>query len=303
MPAAEKLPNDPVPPLERGSVDPYPATATMQGFPRLPPEIRVEIVKRLLDHWKIDGCDDDLAPYASVCREWQAVVERHTFAELRLTHRRMPDFGRFVTGRRRRGCLGRVQLHVELPEYANDPCEERETWEDKVANNTLFTHTWQQLFAILHTWADDEVTPGGIALFFSISSKSDLRNSTFELWQRRRWNVKDIGEKRFADSYIDFIGQDEELDRQNLLKPVYAITSFKTCPLIRRSVMPAAYSDIIARLPRVKEIDLDLIKERRLVLRRAIFDRKSADELLSLPKECLSLPSHFAKSFSVRAIK
>jgi hypothetical protein len=245
----------------------------MLGFPLLPPEIRVEIIRRLLDHWHLDGWNESLAPYASVSREWQAVVERHTFAELKLTHRRLSDFGQIVAGARR-PCLNRINLHVELPEYDNDPCEERESWEDKVANNRLFTQTWQQLFADLHAWGDDDVVRGGIHLFFSISSKSDLRNSTFELWQRRRWNVKDIGEKRFADSYIDFVGQDEELKRQNLLPPVYAVTSFKTCPLIRRSIMPAAYSDIVARLPHLREVDLDLIKERRLVLRRAIFDRK-----------------------------
>lgn len=247
----------------------------MPRFAKLPGEIRVAVVNRLLDYWRICDDDEDISPYAAVCREWQAVIERHTFRHLKLSHLRIDEFGRIVT-HNRRGCLEQIDLHVELPEYQNDPCEERETWDDKVANNQLFTKTFQDLFAVLSEWGDHQVCRGGIRLVFSISSKSDLRNSAFDLWQRRRWNVKDIGEKRFADSYIDFVGQDEELNRACLLKPVYAVTSFETCPLIRRAILPAAYSDIVAKLPRLRDVSLELIKERRLQVRRAIFDRMSS---------------------------
>jgi hypothetical protein len=244
----------------------------MASFMRLPGEIRIEVLKRLIDHWRIDGDKGSIAAYTSVCREWQAEIERYTFKELHLSHTRMEDFGNIVKYNRRR-CLERINLLVDLPEYENDPCEERETWEDKMANNQAFTRTFRDLFAFLAAWSDDDVCRDGIYLYLNVSSKSDLRNSGFELWQRRRWNVKDIGEKRFADSYIDFIGQDEEHNRTRLLRPVHAITSFETDSLIRRSIMPEAYSDIVAMLPRLRELSLDVIKERRLAARREMFDR------------------------------
>ena len=244
----------------------------MALFMSLPGEIRVAIVNRLLDYWKLDNDGEDIAPYAVVCREWQAVIERHTFSNLKLTNLRMPEFAQYVRNSRRR-CLKRINLHVDLPEYFNDPCEHKETWNDKMANNWMFSTTFRGLFSTLHQWDDHEVRQGGIHLFFSMSSPSDLRNTAFDLWQRRRWNNNDIGEKRFADSYVDFVGQDEEFKRTSLLKPVYAITSLETCQLIRRSIMPAAYADIIANLPRLKEVSLDLIKEKNLLSRRLIFDR------------------------------
>ena len=245
----------------------------MQGFACLPPEIRTEIVKQVLDHWVVGGDSEAVAPYATVCREWQSIIERYTFSNLKISLRRIPQFAQLVTHNRRR-CLRRIHLHVELPEYLNDPCEERETWVDKVENNRLFTSTLGDLFACLHEWDEDEVADEGIHLYLSMSSESDLRNTSLELWQRRRWNLKDIGERRFAESNVDFLGQDEESQRHCALKPVYVITSFETCQLIRRSIVPAAYSDIIAKLPRVRKVVLEILKDRLLTVRRAFFNRE-----------------------------
>jgi hypothetical protein len=244
----------------------------MTNFNNMPTEIQQVTVGFLIEavlHEK--DKDTKLAPYVTVCRDWQAVIERYTFSNLTITLDRIPKFGEYVQNHRRR-CLRHIDLHVELPTYENDPCQEKEAWQDKLMNNTVFTATFRDLFRILHDWDDGDVVEEGISLLFSIWSASDLRKSGFELWQRRRWNVSDIGEKRFSESYIDFLGQDEELKRLDFLQPVYAISSFRTDPLNRRAIMPAAYCDIIANLPRVRDVSLDVVKERRLILRRSIFD-------------------------------
>lgn len=49
------------------------------NFTSLPAELRLMVLEELIQ----DGCP--LAPYTSVCREWQAVIEPTTFARLRLT--------------------------------------------------------------------------------------------------------------------------------------------------------------------------------------------------------------------------
>jgi hypothetical protein len=245
----------------------------MTGFAKLPPELRLLVLRNLLSNYKRSSDRGTLSQYASICREWQAIVEQYSFSELYITLLRLPKFAEYVQNGRRR-CVKRIRLHVELPHYANDPCEVREGWEDKMKNNEIFTATFRDLFNTLSEWKDEDVCKNGIQLFFSISSCSDLRNTPPEIWQRRRWNSRDIGEKRFGDSVIDFIGQDEEFKRIELLKPVHAITSFQTCPLNRRAIMPMAYSDIIAKLPRLKQVSLGLIRERRLQIRRAVFDSK-----------------------------
>jgi hypothetical protein len=211
-----------------------------------------------------------LAPYATVSREFQAVVEPWIFRNLFLTPEKLIKFDSTVRESRRR-CVHRIELHVDLDPYFNDPCDQRETLVTKLGNNQRFTDSFTTLFRSLATWPEHEVYKKGIALTFSVSSPSDLRNAQFELWQKRRWNAMDIGEKRFADSCLDFVGQDE-LKRVNLLPPVYAITSFQTSELNRRVVSPCAYADIIMQLPRLETVQLHIYKEKRITSRKVTFD-------------------------------
>lgn len=60
----------------------------------LPAEIRLLILEALIQ----DGCS--LASLAAVSRDWQATVERHNFARIKLTPSRLPHFGSIVYRRR-----------------------------------------------------------------------------------------------------------------------------------------------------------------------------------------------------------
>ncbi|OLN81559.1 hypothetical protein CCHL11_05564 [Colletotrichum chlorophyti] len=244
----------------------------MDRFYQLPPELRAAVVECLVDHWRYGEEPESIAAYASVCREWQAIIERFNFALLRVTQNNLAEFEACMVPSRP-GVLRQINLHVDLPTYDNDPCEKKETWEDKAENNRCFTRAFLGLFRIMSCWTPEETYPGGIDLVLSISSPSDLRNANFDLWQRRRWNIKDIGEKRFADSWIDFVGQDEEFDRVNCLPAVSVIRSFTVSPQNHRALMPAAHADIISRLPGLQTARFDITKDRRKETRRIHFNQ------------------------------
>lgn len=245
----------------------------------LPPELRRSILLCLIDlcldaprstHYTSPG----LAPYASVCQEWQDVIERTTFSEIYLCLERLDDFERYVVGVRRFR-LRTILLHVRAPSYPCEPCVQKETFDDKLRINRVFTNTLTRLFELMHTWSRDEVTPRGLRLDLTVSSPSDLRNVNLQLWQKRRWNNLDIGERRFADSAVDFVGSDDYRPIVNILKPVYVITSFVSEGLYRRAVMPTAYSEIIASLPSIREAHLNIMKDRQPQVRKRCFTRKS----------------------------
>lgn len=254
----------------------------MVNFLHLPPELRAAVVESVVDHWRYGDESDSIAGYASVCREWQAIVERFNFSVLRVTQASLDDFETSMVRSRRR-VVRQINLHVELPTYDNDPCERKETWEDKAENNACFTRAFYHLFRIMSSWTSEDTHRAGIDLILTISSPSDLRNANFELWQRRRWNIKDIGEKRFADSWIDFVGQDEEFDRVNLLPEVKVIRSFTVSPQNHRALMPPAHADVIARLPGLKEACFDITKDRKKETRKIHFNRMC---------DCCNLLSH-----------
>ncbi|KAE9576854.1 hypothetical protein CGMCC3_g7133 [Colletotrichum fructicola] len=244
----------------------------MDRFYQLPPELRATVVESLVDHWRYADEQESIAPYASVCKEWQALVERYNFSALRVTQESLNEFEAYMVGSRR-GLLKQINLHVQLPNYDNDPCEKKETWEDKFENNMCFTKAVHGLFRLMSSWTFSEACREGVDLTLSISSPSDLRNANFELWQRRRWNIKDIGEKRFADSWIDFVGHDEEFARNNPLPRVDVIRSFLASPQNHRALMPAAHADIVARLPCLREASFDILKDRRKETRKIHFNQ------------------------------
>ncbi|KAF6845430.1 oxoglutarate iron-dependent oxygenase [Colletotrichum musicola] len=246
----------------------------MGNFNRLPPELRALVVESLVDHWRYGDEREptSIAPYASVCKEWQAIIERHNFSFLRVMQNSLDQFESSVVGSRR-SILTMIILDVTLPTYDNDPCEKKETWEDKADNNRCFTKAVYGLFRILSTWFLEEAHRDGIDLILHISSPSDLRNANFELWQRRRWNIRDIGEKRFSDSWIDFVGHDEVFGRTNYLPRVQVIRSFQASPNNHRALIPAAHADIVAKLSGLREATFDIIKDKKKETRKIHFNQ------------------------------
>lgn len=251
-------------------------------FMSLPPELRQIALgflarEHVFNHDYLSPLDRrpsrSLAPYASVCREWRDVLERTTFSSLCLNLGRLDELERYVAGERRRR-VRHILLHVQLDPYHCSPCTERETWANKLWNNRTFSNTLARFFDIMHEWERSEVAPGGISLELSMSSPSDFRNVPLQLWERRRWDGNDIGDRRFVDSAVDFIGQDEEARVVNLLKPVYVISSFTSGAIGRRTVLPGAYGEIISALSGARKVSLTLTKEQHLRMRKVYLSRK-----------------------------
>lgn len=112
----------------------------------LPAEIRLIVLKALLQ----DGCS--LASFATVSREWQAIIERHNFARIKLTPLRLADLNSTV--RRNRHLVGYVWLCLELQEYDCTQCatQNRELWPVSDTDNILITTAIQRLFSTLSAW-------------------------------------------------------------------------------------------------------------------------------------------------------
>lgn len=270
--------------LARGGTNPPRHAIMPTTFMSLPPELRQMTLGFLAQEYvfnhdylsPLDRCPSrSLAPYASVCREWKDVLERTTFSSLCMRLGRLDDLERYVVGERRRR-VRHILLHVQLNPYHCLPCTRQETWDEKLWNNRTFSRTLVRFFEVMHKWERDEVVPGGISLEMSMSSPSDFRNVPLQLWERRRWDRNDIGDRRFTDSAVDFIGQDEEARVVGLLKPVYVISSFTSGVIGRRTVLPGAYGEIISALPGARKVSLTLTKEQHLRTRKVYLSRKSS---------------------------
>lgn len=123
------------------------------------------ILKTLLQ----DGCS--LASFATVCREWQMMIEQHNFARIKVTLPRLANF-RSMT-RRNRALVRYIWLCVELQKYSCAQCAPH--WfmfhQRKISNtdNILIIIAIQSLFSILSTWKPN----GNLLLDISVHSPSD----------------------------------------------------------------------------------------------------------------------------------
>lgn len=156
-----------------------------------PPEIRLTILENLLQ----DGCT--VALFATVSREWQAVIERHNFARIKLTPSRLVDLNRMV--HRNRSHVRYLWLCLELEEYDCTACGiQPEFYNLHVsdADNILIATAFQNLFSALSTWEPNNNT---LMLDISVYSLSDTEHAfkylTFEPdsgtpWARNRMNIK-----------------------------------------------------------------------------------------------------------------
>ncbi|KAI1375988.1 hypothetical protein F4677DRAFT_459934 [Hypoxylon crocopeplum] len=106
--------------------------------------------------------------YASVCKEWQAVIEKRNFRQLKLGVSCLNDFQRMTE--RPRDLIEKIWLNVELLPYACRTCAMLESPTFRERNNTIVRRAIYKLYAILSTW---EPTGHGLTLELSIHSGSD----------------------------------------------------------------------------------------------------------------------------------
>lgn len=140
----------------------------------LPGEIRLLILKALVR----DGCT--LSHLATVSREWQAELERHNFARIKLTPSRLVDFGAMT--RRNRTLVHYIWFCFELYHYDCTKCglspgihsdgvvEEAYAVTDR--GSCPITTAFEDLFSVLSTW----VPSGDLMLDISIYSPSDSKH-------------------------------------------------------------------------------------------------------------------------------
>ncbi|KAK2063732.1 hypothetical protein LY76DRAFT_503156 [Colletotrichum caudatum] len=133
--------------------------STKTSWGRLPSEIRLIILEVLLQ----DGCS--LAGLATVSREWQAIIERHNFARIKVTPSRLANFNYML--HRNQALVSYIWLCLELQEY---DCTHR--WGISNTDNILIVTAFQDLFSSLSSWKPY----GNLLLDISVYSPSDSKN-------------------------------------------------------------------------------------------------------------------------------
>ncbi|KAI5861472.1 hypothetical protein GGS23DRAFT_606331 [Durotheca rogersii] len=125
----------------------------------LPAEIRLMILDAITQQ-KHPGW----ASFASVCKEWQSVIERRNFHRLKLRASCLNDFERIIV--RPRELVRHICLDIELRKYTCRTCEKSE----RLGQNSLvFTKGIEKLFRILSTWK----LANGLTLELNAYSPSD----------------------------------------------------------------------------------------------------------------------------------
>jgi hypothetical protein len=109
------------------------------------------------------------ASSAAVCKEWQFVIERENFRQLKLHVPCLDDFERIAV--RRQHLVHYISLDIELPCYTCRCCywSESETWERR--NSSIVSKDIWKLFSILSGWT--LAKQQGLALELSAYSPSD----------------------------------------------------------------------------------------------------------------------------------
>lgn len=137
-----------------------------------PQVIRLLILETLLQ----DGCS--VAKFATVSREWQAVIERRNFARLKLTPSRLTDFSSLT--HRNRHLVKYIWLCVELEHYSSLLAYTGDNEFLSQRDATCVSTAIRNLFLALSTWEPS----GELLLDMSIHSPSDskylLKYLTFE---------------------------------------------------------------------------------------------------------------------------
>ncbi|KAF6832706.1 hypothetical protein CMUS01_06812 [Colletotrichum musicola] len=131
----------------------------------LPPELRRKIFEYLPQtgpRWS--AC-------ASVCKEWQAELEKENFRRLKVTAADLETMGDIVRPDRAK-LVGHVWLNIELLRYSCQACRQREGKSLYLKNHNLVRKAIEKLWAIL---SREEMA--GLTLELSMQSPSDKEHS------------------------------------------------------------------------------------------------------------------------------
>lgn len=130
----------------------------------LPTEIRLMILETIAFE-KYTGW----ASFASVCREWQDVLEKVNFYKMNLRVSCLDDFEHIISPQKRR-LIHHICLDVELPRYFSPCCLRRHSPSGNI-NRIVSDGIWK-LFSLLSTWGPVD----NLALEINARSPSDCEH-------------------------------------------------------------------------------------------------------------------------------
>ena len=90
------------------------------------------------------------ASLASVCKEWQAVLEKPNFQKLKLRVSCLDDFKHMMVPQQKRDLVRHIWFEIRLPGYMSECCSNRVS--TYVNHGTMVTKALGRLFSILSTW-------------------------------------------------------------------------------------------------------------------------------------------------------
>lgn len=202
---------------------------------QLPPEL-VSLIVSHLD-------PDTLGPYARISRQWQLVVENHTFGRVRVQSTELDKFHDMLALPHRREALGTLIYHVLLPEYSEDRTAKFERRRERDANNQAFSAAVVELLSVLESW---ESTRGRrIALHLGAYSLTDIA---------RPRPQDDLKKHRYERSILTLLDSAE-------LPEVERVTGFfcpGDCKLATRTLRAASVASIASKFPKVARMELGL---------------------------------------------
>ncbi|KXG47504.1 uncharacterized protein PGRI_013740 [Penicillium griseofulvum] len=225
------------------------------GF-QLPPELTTIVLEYI-----IGKENANLAPYATINRDWQAIVERRTFERIKInTAKRLAEFNQFpwdqVLWRQRRYHVRKIELIVELESYDGEARTRYENEEEMQRNSNIFTISIQSLFNTLSEWPDNEA---GVTLSIRAQSPGDISAQGPEIRKQRGWEPRiladDIWDMRHERSYLQF--NEGAVGAQCRAVPIIMYLDIMGA-MGHRKLEPASTSLIASKLPRLHDLELCL---------------------------------------------
>lgn len=223
----------------------------------LPAEITQRIIHLLVFDWvqlipgtiPVARLTHDAGRYAAVSRAWQDVVERETFADLRLDLGRLARL-RDIASPRRRGYVRTIRLDAVLPRAGS--LGKPESDGEALRNDAALQATFEAFLQTLSQWSAAEMHPAGIALSVDAWAPVDLGDGVFGPEYRDRW--AEARRRRHEDSALELTDPESIWGQPK----VEGIVSLKNSARNgKRRIAAAAMCSLLARLPAARTVSFE----------------------------------------------
>jgi hypothetical protein len=242
---------------------------------KLPPEVKCIILKALTDD---KNCK--LSHAAVVSKEWQAIIEPHIFAYIRVTSQRIAQLNAMT--KRNREHVRYIWLCIELERYDCRRCASMDSsaMMTNDAENKLILESFQSLFTALAAWEPN----GSLTLDISLYSPSDNEHAfkylTFmpdaaghevesmsiaggEEIEKHRWETTELGsippapslERLFGYVFIPF---EDERESWVETPKVPVVTRLEMRLQTYRRWDMFTVAQVLSRLPALKEFHYEM---------------------------------------------